>query len=160
MSENLDLLGDPIPEGWGKRGRPAHLVTVDNRRKVVVLLAFGWNNERIAKALSITPPTLRKNYFRELRFRGEARDRVEAGLAMQLWDLAKDGNVAAAKEFRKVMERNDMMNYGQLPASPEKPAKPPKLGKKEEALRAAQEPDEGTPLGELMAHRQGGQGVH
>jgi hypothetical protein len=41
--------------------------------KTNMLLAFGWNNERIARALHITPPSLRKHYFSELRYRDEAR---------------------------------------------------------------------------------------
>ncbi|EHK56915.1 hypothetical protein [Allomesorhizobium alhagi] len=155
MDANFDLLGDPIPEGWGKRGRPQHIPTEQNRNKVMMLLAFGWNNERIAKALSITPPTLRKNYFRELKFRDEARDRVEGNLASMLWEFAKAGNVAAAKEFRKLMERNDLM--GQHLAAhhvgAEKAKKEQKLGKKERAQLEAQTPNTDTPLGELMAQR-------
>lgn len=30
-----------------------------------MLLALGWNNERIAAALRITPPSLRRHYFSE-----------------------------------------------------------------------------------------------
>ena len=91
MSENFDLLGDPIPEGWGKRGRPEHIPTQRNRNKVMLLLALGWSNDRIARALSITRPTLKRHYFRELRFRDEARDRMDAALAHKLWTLAQDG---------------------------------------------------------------------
>ena len=151
VSESFDLLGDPIPPGWGKRGRPQHIATEQNRNKVMMLLAFGWSNERIAKALSITAPTLRKSYSRELRYRDEARARLDAGLAFKLLQLAEAGNVAAAKEFRKVLERNDLV----MPAAAPKPEKPPKLGKKEQALVDAHAPDQGTPLGELMARRLG-----
>lgn len=141
MSQNFDLLGDPIPDGWGKRGRPQHIATRENRNKVMMLLALGWSNERIAKALGITAPTLRKNYFRELRVRDEARDRMDATLAAMLWDQAIGGNVAAIKEFRKLVERNDLMNghnafYRQAAPEPKKAA--PKLGKKEEAALAAE----------------------
>jgi hypothetical protein len=61
--------------GW--RGRPEHIATQQNRNKVLMLPALGWNSERIAAALSITPPTLRKNYFREMKFRTEQRDRPD-----------------------------------------------------------------------------------
>jgi hypothetical protein len=48
------------------------------------------------------------------------------------------------------------MNYGQTnrpaPEKPARQAKQQKLGKKEEVLLAAQQPDPGTPLG--MARRQ------
>jgi hypothetical protein len=155
VAENFDLFGDPVAEGHGKRGRPPHVPTQENRRKVNMLLAFGWNNERIAAALRITPPSLRKHYFAELKFREVARDRLDATMAMQLWGQVEAGNVGAIKEFRKVLEHNDLMLYGQR-ARPQAPATPKeqKLGKKEAALAAAQQPDPGTPLGELMARRQ------
>jgi hypothetical protein len=156
MSQTFDLFGDPIPERWGRRGRPQHIATLQNRNKVSMLLAFGWNNERIARALSITPPTLRKNYFRELKFREEMRDRMDARLAEKLWDQVEAGNVGAMREFRKFIEQNDLMIYGQT-ARPggNKPEKEAKLGKKEAALAAAQNPDRDSTLGDLMARRQG-----
>lgn len=152
MSGDFDLLGDPIPEGFGRRGRPQHLPTERNRNKVMMLLAFGWVDDRIARALSITRPTLRKHYFRELRVRDEARDRLDAGLAAKLLELAEAGNVAAAKEFRKIVERNDLMGLPSGTAGKVK-AKQPKLGKKEQAQVDARHPDTGTPLGDLMALR-------
>lgn len=146
----------PVPENWGKRGRPAHIATLENRNKVAMLLAFGWNNERIARALQITAPTLRKNYFRELKFRDEQRDRMDASLAMHLWKQVEGGNVAAMKEFRALVERNDLTLYGQAarPQAAHKP-KEPKLGKKEQMLADAQHPDTASTLGELMAERAG-----
>ena len=65
----------------------------------------------------------------------------------------KEGNVSAIREFEAYLDRNDLMVYGQ-PAPPDKP-KEPKLGKKEQALADARAPDTGTPLGDLMAQRQG-----
>ena len=157
MSGNLDLLGDPIPEGFGRRGRPQHIPTERNRNKVMMLLAFGWVDDRIARALSITRPTLRKHYFRELRARDEARDRLDAGLAAKLLELAEDGNVSAAKEFRKLMERNDLMGADLLARAnaSAKAKKAPKLGKKQQALVDAMEPDTSTTMGGLMARRSG-----
>jgi hypothetical protein len=102
--------------------------------------------------LQITAPTLRKNYFRELKFRDEQRDRMDASLAMHLWKQVEGGNVAAMKEFRALVERNDLMLYGQAARSQaaDKP-KEPKLGKKEQMLADAQHPDTDSILGELMA---------
>jgi hypothetical protein len=151
MDAIFDLFGDPVPENFGGRGRPQHIPTRENRNKVMMLLAFGWNDERIARSLSITAPTFRKHYFSERKFRGEQRDRMDAALAMKLWQQVEAGNVAAMREFRSLVERNDLMLYGQpRPAE----AKEPRLGKKEAALAAAQRPDTGTALGELMALRQ------
>lgn len=156
MSAIFDLFGDPVPANWGERGRPEHIASQQNRNKVSMLVAFGWSNARIAAAMFVTQPTLRKHYFSELRFRAVARDRLDAGLAMKLWDQVQEGNVGAIKEFRKLLERNDLMLYGQTSRPSDSPVKKLKLGKKESALLAAQQPDIGTPLGELMAKRQGG----
>lgn len=157
MTEIFDLFGDPIPVNHGKRGRPQHLVTQENRRKVSMLVAFGWNNERIASALRITPPSLRRHYFSELKFREVARDRLDAAVAMKLWEQVEGGNVGAIKEFRKLLDHNDMM-VPHLAAhshrTADKSAKEPKLGKKEQALLAASQPDTATSMGDLMAQRQ------
>jgi DNA invertase Pin-like site-specific DNA recombinase len=56
----FDLLGDPIPPNWGKRGRPPHIPTQENRNKIILLLAQGWTNERIAGAIGITLNTLKR----------------------------------------------------------------------------------------------------
>jgi hypothetical protein len=150
MSELLDLFGDPVREYRPQGGRPPHIATQENRNKVSMLLAFGWNNERIARALRITLPTLRRRYFSELRSRDQARDRLDASLAMSLWRQVEAGNVSAMREFRSLVEHNDLMLLGGQRQSPEKQ---PKLGKKEEAVLAAQQPDTSTPLGRLMAER-------
>lgn len=149
----LDLFGDPLPANWGKRGRPEHVPTQHNRNRVAMMVALGWSNERIASAVFITLPTLRKHYRSELKFREVARDRLNATLANKLWELFLGGNVAAGKEFRDFIEKNDLMLYGKS-APPDKPVKEPKLGKKEAMLAAAQQPDLGSSLGERMARRQ------
>lgn len=149
---NFDLFGDPVPDGWGKRGRPEHIKTEQTRNKVIMLLALGWSNERIAKAIGITPPTLRKNYSRELKLRDEQRDRLTAAVAMRLWKGIQDGNVAAIREFNAFLERNDLMLYGQT--EPPAPKKAPAPGKKEQALLDASAPDTASTLGDLMAKRQ------
>jgi hypothetical protein len=141
MSENLDLLGDPIPEGHGKRGRPPHLVTDEKRRLVIQLLAFGWSTERISAALAITPPTLRKNYFRELKAKAEARARVEGKLLGALMDLAMAGNVQAISKYLNRLERHDLAELEKRIAdagmSDGRPKSDKDLGKKERRQNAA-----------------------
>jgi hypothetical protein len=154
MAEILDLFGDPVPANWGGRGRPEHIPTQENRNRVSMLVALGWSNKRIAAALYVTLPTLRKHYFSELKYRDVARDRLNANIATRLWALFMEGNVAAAKEFRAFLEHNDLMLTGQTGVEPPKQDKPARLGKKEAALAAAQSPDTDTPLGERMARRQ------
>lgn len=154
MEQIFDLFGDAVPANWGQRGRPEHVPTQQNRNRVSMLVACGWSNGRIASALFITQPTLRKHYFSELKFREVARDRLMAGMLTKHWELFQAGNVAAGKEFRDLLKENDLMLYGQT-VQPPKAEKPPKLGKKEAALAAAQHPDTGSMLGDLMARRQG-----
>ncbi|CDN52524.1 Resolvase helix-turn-helix domain protein [Neorhizobium galegae bv. officinalis bv. officinalis str. HAMBI 1141] len=135
MNTNFDLLGDPIPEGWGKRGRPPHVATEKNRNKVMLLLAMGWSISRIANAIGITQPTLRKNYFQQLRQRDLARDRLEGARLELAWEIAKTGNVGAMREFGKLMDRNDRMEVErELSASPTREvdaAPSDRLGKKQ-----------------------------
>jgi hypothetical protein len=95
MNQIFDLFGDPVPSNWGQRGRPEHVPTQQNRNRVSMLVAAGWSNVRIAAALYITVPTLRKHYFSELHFRAVARDRLTANMLTKLWALFMDGNVAA-----------------------------------------------------------------
>lgn len=156
MAGNFDLFGDPVPEGRGGRGRPQHVPTNENRRRVSMLLALGWSNERIAGALRITLPTFRRHYFSELKYREVARDRLDMRRVELLWAEVEKGNVAAMKHLDRFLERNDMMLYGRSSGAPAKAApKPPKLGKKEAAAAAAQRPDTGSTLGQLIAQRQG-----
>ena len=152
MTQILDLFGEPVPANWGLRGRPEHIASQQNRNRVSMLVALGWSNKRIAASLFVTVPTLRKHYFSELKFREVARDRLDAALAAKLWELFMAGNVAAGKEFRKLLERNDLMESNFAARFADKPAA--KLGKKEQALLAAREPDTETSMGELMAQRQ------
>lgn len=155
MSQNFDLLGDPIPEGWGKRGRPAHIATVKNRNKVILLLALGWTNARIASALGITQPTLRKNYFQELRAREVARDRLDAARYELAWELAKEGNVAAFKELGRMIDASDLKltqdAYRDDRPEEQKPEKP--LGKKEMAAIEAETAGEDSEWGDDLRFR-------
>lgn len=138
MSVEFDLLGDPIPEGWGKKGRPPFMVTDEKRRLVKTLLAFDWSLEKIAAALNCTKPTLRKHFFRELKFRAEARARVDAKLISSLMAEVEKGNVSAIGKMFERLEKHDRQKLADH-FSRAKPAKEPALGKKEQAKAAAQE---------------------
>ena len=141
MSVEFDLLGDPIPSGFGKRGRPPHEATAEKRKLVMLLAAFDWTQGAIAGALGITEPTLRKNYFRELKFRPEARVRVEAALINRLFAEAMDGKVGAIDKFFKRLEKSDAKALASVyqSAGPDKgkPKSVP-LGKKETRKAEAQ----------------------
>jgi hypothetical protein len=155
MTAIFDLLGDPIPEGLGKRGRPPHVPDDKKRIKVKLLLAVGRKDEEISKALGITEKTLWKYYFRELRSRDEARFQVEATRLMKLYEGIEDGNVAANKELGKILDKAVLADneFARRAANIGK-KKDEKLGKKEQALKDARSPDLDTPLGRAMARRQ------
>lgn len=155
MTQIFDLFGDPVPHNHGRRGRPQHIPTNENRRKVSMMLARGWSNERIAAVLRCTLPTLRKHYFSELKFRDVARDRIEAALAMRVWDQVEAGNVGAMRLFDRLMEKNDIavghasFYHGQrAPTAAPAEEKPERLGKKELANQAAQTAGEGSEWGD------------
>lgn len=141
MSDIVDLFGDPVPSNHGARGRPAHAPSRASRDKVNLLLALGWSNERIANAIGVSAPTLRKCYRGELKTRLLARDRLDARVAEKLFEGVNAGNVGAVKEFRKLVERNDQMeaarSFDRPTAQAAKP-KAEKLGKKEAARKAAE----------------------
>jgi hypothetical protein len=157
MAEHFDLFGDPVPANRGGRGRPQHLPTHENRNKVSMLLALGWSNERIAAALNVTQPTLRKHYFSELKFRDVARDRLNAAFMMKVWNEADAGNVGAMRLFAQLVDKNDIAVghdsfYGaqRREAEEERPAK---LGKKEQAAAEAETAGQGTGWGDdLIPH--------
>lgn len=148
MDVEFDLLGDPIPPGHGRRGRPQHVPTAENRSKIMLLQAMGWPSERMANALGITPKTLRRHYSRELKVREQARDRVDAARHMALWREVAAGNVTAMKELARVFERLDLARTAKDYVEPEAEASPTGLGKKEAAKLAAARAGEGTDWGD------------
>lgn len=135
MAQDFDLLGDPIPEGHGKRGRPPHVPTDEKRRLIIMLMAFDWSVEKIAAALNITPPTLRKNYFRELKAKVEARARVEAKLLTSLMSEAEKGNVSAIDKYLRRLDKHDLAEMANRVANRGKVE--PRKGKKEQQKDAA-----------------------
>jgi len=132
MTEILDLFGDPVPAGWGKRGRPQHIRTTENINKVTMLVAWGWGNERIANSMGITLPTLRKHYFSLIkRLRENARDRLDAAYGMRVWAQVQEGNVGAMRLWLTIMDRNDRMDAERaMGATPADGQAATRLGKK------------------------------
>lgn len=147
-----DLLGDPIPEGFGKRGRPPHIPTGQNRTKVVLLLALGWPDARIASALGITKPTLKKHYFRELRTRAEARNRVQAIRLLTYWTQFREGSVPAGKEYGRLIDKFDVdeaqRRFDEAADGPAEDVRKRPLGKKEVAAIEAQSAGQGSEWGD------------
>lgn len=155
MSEQrFDLFGNPIPEGKGKRGRPAHVPTLEMSNRVKMLLAMGWTNERIARACNVTTPTLRKHYFSILKTRDEMRDRLDARRLELAFREAEKGNVGAMRLFTTLIEKNDLAlaDAAARRAGSDKVGDDAAVGKKELARRAAQSAvtdTDGGPAGEV-----------
>jgi hypothetical protein len=135
VHQEIDLFGNPVVDARRGVGRPSHNVTPKTRNRVKMLVALGWANPRIANALAISLPTLRKNYFQELKARDAARDQMDARRLELAWELAEGGNVGAFKEFGRLLERNDRMEVerelGSAPKKDEKPSPSERLGKKQ-----------------------------
>ena len=144
ISTVIDLFGEVVPAGRGKRGRPAHQWTVENSNKINLLFATGHEPEDAARMLGISMPTLRKHYFFELERYDAARLRLKGKLLNGLMAEADKGNVAAAKELFKQAER------GQLVPAKVKPAKVARIGKKEQAAIDAKSVPAASSWGDLM----------
>jgi hypothetical protein len=135
--DDLDLFGDPIRLPCGRRGRPKHVATQQKRNKVMVLLALGWSNERIANAIHASLPTLRRYYFSELKFRGIQRDRFDAWQFEKIIEQVESGNVGAMRLLSQLTEKNDMMAAAARMRNDPVDKPESKLGAKEIARRAA-----------------------
>ena len=78
--------------------------------------------EQIAIRLSISEPTLRKYYFRELQ---DGADLASAILNEKLWERAMSGNVSAMKALKADMDRRRAVGTAPI-------VKEPVIGKKAE----------------------------
>lgn len=144
VSENFDLFGLPVDPGTGKPGRPRKEASEKDRNKIKLLLAIGWNVERMAGAVDMSLPTFRRVFFHELKARPMMRDRLYARRLEMAFNLAEAGNVAALKELGKMLEVQDRffaeaeIARAQAGGQVEEP-----IGKKAQALAAAQKAGSG-----------------
>lgn len=139
-----NLFGEVWYDTAGKRGRPPFERTLENANKILMLLAAGWSNDRIAECTldprtgkSISVKTLKRYFSPELATRFTARDRLTARRMMRLWAQAETGSVAAEKLFGQLLEENDRAvaerKFGGKPEADEEdpaPAPAQKVGKK------------------------------
>ncbi|MBW8911011.1 MAG: hypothetical protein JF564_03770 [Sphingomonas sp.] len=132
----VDLFGDPVPASRGKKGRPPHLPTAENRRFVQVALACGRIEEDIAKALRITQRTLNKHYFHELSGKASARMRLEMKNMTAMVEQVEKGNVSAMSLLAKRLDKIEQRDLARQ-MSTERPSAPRPLGKKEAAAQTA-----------------------
>ena len=134
MDAIFDLFGNPVDAKSGKPGRPRKEATQEERNKVKMLLAVGWNNERIASILQLSLPTFRRNFFHELKVRPVARDMLDARRLELAMTAAQSGNVGAMRQVDRLLEKFDLMEAERKYAAKDKGAEPEapreKLGKK------------------------------
>lgn len=155
MTEEIDLFGHAIRPGYGRRGKPPHQPTEEDRNRVKMLLALGWDDGRIAAVLGVCKKTFRKHYFPELKCRAIARDAMEASTLEVLWRESQAGRVTAIDRLHKFLDRHDaetaerrMKGREQEKEAP--PRRAPPKGKKEVDKEAALSAEEN------LAQRWGG----
>lgn len=104
----VDLYGDPVPASRGKRGRPPHLPTAENRRFVQLCLVFDKSDAEIAAGLGITERTLHRHYFHELAGRAAARLKLEMKVMGAMVEQATAGKPAAAAFVDRKIEKEKL----------------------------------------------------
>lgn len=133
-----DLFGEPIIERRERRGRPAHIRTIEKANRVLLGLVRGLSAEDIALSIECSVPTLYKHYSKEMDRRKSARLRMEMRQLERLNAEAENGNVAAEKALAdrldKLRVRDQQKEQAPAPSKTPKPA-----GKKEMLRQAAME---------------------
>ena len=147
-----DLFGNPVRANRGRPGRPALEVTAEDRDAVEAALVRGWSNERIARAVGISPASLKRYFRAALHHRDVAREKMELAMFATVARQAMAGNMSAVKQLR------DMMHGDQLARSSaemrkiqaEAEARGVGLGKKEAAQMGAQAASQSDEWGDLL----------
>ena len=147
MSQSRDLFGRPILPPRETRGRPEHQASEEIRFQIAGLRAFGKTQEEIAAGLGLSVRTLRKYYLPELKG-GAEQFKVKALVVLAKQALVEN-KTPALKELLKRLDTMDLP--GATRAVPDE--KPVRIGKKAQAKLDAEQPDQSTSMGELMAQR-------
>lgn len=133
-----NLFGELLPPNWGMRGRPQHVRTDENAGKIMHGLTQGWPDKRIAAALGVSVPTMKRYYFSLLKMRDVARDRVELAAMHRLWVLGQEGSTAAMKEYLRRFDSAASTEFADRTSRAVEA-----VGKKEQLrIEAANPPDE------------------
>lgn len=122
------------PKRRGAGGRKRYQPSERDREKVAVLVSSGMTVDEISRGMSLSEPTLRRYYAREIET-GALRKRAEVLVALHR--TALKGNVAAQKEAIAIMDRARLEQLqdqvrGKAAAKHEATAAEP-VGKKEQA---------------------------
>lgn len=109
MTNDFDLFGQPVREGYGRKGRPPYMPTEKDRNKVKLLLALGWSLTRIGNSLGVSSKTIQRYFSPELKSREMMRDMLDARRFEIAMEQANSGNMTALKELSAMIDRNDRM---------------------------------------------------
>jgi hypothetical protein len=133
----VDLFGDPVPATRGRKGRPPHLPTAENRRFVTLALACGHDEDAIAVALRITTKTLSRHYFHELEGKRSSRMRLDMKNMAALVSQVEAGSVSAMAQLDRKLERINQKETAKKYQQRSPDAVPAPQGKKDAAKAAA-----------------------
>lgn len=134
----VDLFGCPVLVREAKRGRPEHVRTPENAKRVSMLFAMGRDVADVALAMGISQPTLRKHYFSEVEQRKALLDRLEADQLAKLFDQSANGSTAATKALLDRCDDARAARFAAAVIKDRRPAdKPVAKGKKEQQREAA-----------------------
>jgi predicted transcriptional regulator len=117
------------------RGRPAHAWERRISLRICNLFACGHTVEKVAAAVGLSQPTLRKVYFSEWQRREVMELMVKSEQMARLTERAIDGNVAAEKALAGMIQAERRKVEGDRFA--EKPKAAPPKGVKQERREAA-----------------------
>lgn len=126
-----------------------HKPSNDTRDLVELLVFMGEPRTDICINLGISTKDLEQHYRDELLIGGVKKRHA---LFARMHERAMSDSGSALPAIRELLERHDRTRMVQRPAE-DAPA--PRLGKKEQQEFAAQNPDEGTSMGGLLAQRLG-----
>ncbi len=133
-----DLFGNPMLPIRDRRGRKSFKKDKENQDFVMVRVAAGWSQKRIAEDMGIDEKTLRKYFSRELEFGATFVDGVMLDVLMR---KVREGHTPSIRQLRERI-------VGAAPTAPrrleadedddaDQASKP--MGKKEMARAAAQQ---------------------
>lgn len=126
-------------------GRGGWKPTAHQRKQVEILVGARMPEVDIARLFNVSHNTLRKHCGEELRTGFSKR---HAQMILAQFQSGIDGKVAAQNAYLRRGEFAPIQS-----ATDRREKAPTKLGKKEQALHDALNPDTSTPMGERMARR-------
>lgn len=135
-----DLFGDPLVPLRDRRGRKSFKKDKQNQDFVMVRVAAGWSQKRIAENMGIDEKTLRKYFSRELELGATLVDGVLLDVLMR---KVREGHTPSIRQLHERLK-------DAIPAAPRRQPRPdeeladedapaPRLGKKELERAAAQD---------------------